>query len=56
MKLEAAIEQCPPLVELTIQSSATLQKGSKILIDVLGLASHPSKRTGFDPTSGLAGV
>ena len=42
LRLEAAMEQSPPLVELTIQSSATLQKGSKVLIDALGLASHPS--------------
>ncbi len=33
-----------PILELTIQSSATLIKGEKIMINALGLSSHDSKR------------
>lgn len=40
IKLEQMIENEAPIVELTIQSSATLTKGAKILINALGLASH----------------
>ena len=34
-----------PLLQLTISSSATLNKGEIILINSLGLISHASKRT-----------
>ena len=34
-----------PLLQLTISSSATLNKGEVILINSLGLISHASKRT-----------
>ena len=34
-----------PLLKLTIQSSATLQKGEEILINALGLLNQDSKRT-----------
>ena len=41
-----------PILELTIQSSATLIKGEKISINALGLVSHESKRT--NPKLGAA--
>lgn len=44
-KLEHAVMNGAPILELTIQSSATLVKGEKILINALGLISHQSKRT-----------
>ena len=44
-KLERALNDNAPQLELTIQSSATLIKGEKIQINALGLASHESKRT-----------
>ena len=44
-KLERALENDAPILELLIQSSATLIKGEKIQINALGLVSHESKRT-----------
>ena len=44
-KLEQAVASDAPVLELTIQSSATLIKGEKITINALGLLSHESKRT-----------
>lgn len=44
-KLEQALKNDAQLLELTIQSSATLTKGEKIRINALGLVSHESKRT-----------
>ena len=44
-KLERALAQDAPILELSIQSSATLIKGEKIQINALGLVSHESKRT-----------
>ena len=44
-KLEQAQANDAPLLELTIQSSATLIKGEKIHVNALGLISHESKRT-----------
>ena len=43
-KLDRAIENDAPILELTIQSSATLIKGEKIQINALGLVSHESQR------------
>ena len=43
-KLERALPDAP-ILELTIQSSATLIKGEKIQINALGLVSHESRRT-----------
>jgi len=43
-KLENALNSDTPMLELTIQSSATLIKGEKIQINALGLVSHESKR------------
>ena len=40
-KLERALADAP-LLELTIQSSATLIKGEKIQVNALGLVSHES--------------
>ena len=47
MKLE--LVENPPLIELQVQSSYSLLKGSTIVMDVLGLTTHGSQRTGFDP-------
>ncbi len=44
-KLEHALKRDAPILELVIQSSATLIKGEKIQINALGLVSHESKRT-----------
>ena len=53
MLLDQAINSnAAPLLELTIQSSATLIKGEKIVINALGLLSHQSKRT--NPRLGAA--
>lgn len=43
-RLESALPDAP-ILELTIQSSATLIKGEKIQINALGLVSHESRRT-----------
>ena len=51
-KLERALEADAPILELLIQSSATLIKGEKIQVNALGLVSHESKRTNpKDPLS-----
>ena len=39
------------MLELTIQSSATLVKGEKIQINALGLVSHESRRTNPKPNA-----
>ena len=44
-KLERALASDAPVLELLIQSSATLIKGEKIQVNALGLVSHESKRT-----------
>ena len=44
-KLEKALANDAPILEMTIQSSATLIKGEKIQVNALGLVSHESKRT-----------
>ena len=44
-KLERALANDAPTLEMTIQSSATLIKGEKIQVNALGLVSHESKRT-----------
>ena len=43
-KLERALTDAP-ILELIIQSSATLIKEEKIQINALGLVSHESRRT-----------
>ena len=43
-KLDKAVASDAPILELIIQSSATLVKGEKITINALGLLSHESKR------------
>ena len=56
-KLERALENDAPILELLIQSSATLIKGEKIQINALGLVSHESKRTSpKDPVGGGEGA
>ena len=55
-KLDHAMDNDAPLLELTIQSSATLIKGEKIQVNALGLVSHESQRAFPKAEAGDKGI